>query len=89
MENKRKASTRSTSMGDFIPSQQKRPRGGDWNEDSPSQFEEELAFLDEVEAEVALEMKEAQLSSDAIPLGELQSCKLREDFLRQNKVTEQ
>lgn len=67
MENKRKVSARS--IGDFTPSQQKRPRGGDWDEDGPSQFEEELAFLDEVEAEVALEMKEAQLSSDAIPLG--------------------
>ncbi|XP_063157019.1 DNA polymerase delta catalytic subunit isoform X1 [Candoia aspera] len=71
MENKRKASMRSTSMGDLTPSQQKRPRAGDWDEDGPSQFEEELAFLDEVEAEVALEMKEAQLSSDAIPLGNL------------------
>lgn len=69
MENKRKISVKSISIGDFTPSQQKRPRGGDWDEDGPSQFEEELAFLDEVEAEVALEMKEAQLSSDAIPLG--------------------
>ncbi|KAH0626687.1 hypothetical protein JD844_001794 [Phrynosoma platyrhinos] len=71
MENKRKASTGGSGKGDPTLSQQKRPRGGDWEEDGPSQFEEELAFLDEVESEMALEAKEAQLVPDAIPLGNL------------------
>uniref|UniRef100_A0A8D2IPF1 DNA polymerase n=1 Tax=Varanus komodoensis TaxID=61221 RepID=A0A8D2IPF1_VARKO len=63
MENKRKASVGGSDMGEPTLSQRKRSRGGDWEDDGPSQFEEELAYLDEVEAE-ALEMKEAQLSHD-------------------------
>ncbi|KAF7239738.1 DNA polymerase delta catalytic subunit [Varanus komodoensis] len=70
MENKRKASVGGSDMGEPTLSQRKRSRGGDWEDDGPSQFEEELAYLDEVEAE-ALEMKEAQLSHDAIPFSNL------------------
>ncbi|XP_061445561.1 DNA polymerase delta catalytic subunit isoform X1 [Rhineura floridana] len=70
MENKRKTSLGGPGVGDPTLSQRKRLRG-DWEEDGPSQFEEELAFLDEVETEMALEVKEAQLTPDAIPLGNL------------------
>ncbi|XP_060111444.1 DNA polymerase delta catalytic subunit [Heteronotia binoei] len=71
MENKRKASLGGSSVGEPTLSQRKRPRGGDWEEDGPSQFEEELAFLDEVEAEMALEVKEAQEVTDGISLDNL------------------
>uniref|UniRef100_A0ABM5GSA5 DNA polymerase n=2 Tax=Pogona vitticeps TaxID=103695 RepID=A0ABM5GSA5_9SAUR len=71
MENKRKLSTGASGTREPTLSQRKKPRGEDWEEDGPSQFEEELAFLDEVEAEMALEAKEAQLAPDAIPLGNL------------------
>lgn len=76
MESKRKASMGSSGMGDPPPSQRKRQRGGDWEEDGPSQFEEELAFFDEMEAEMAQEMKEAQLVSNVIPIGELNGDQL-------------
>lgn len=75
MENKRKASLGASGVGEPPLSQRKRPRGADWEEDGPSQFEEELAFLDEVEAEIALEVKEAQGTSDDIPLGEMRGVK--------------
>uniref|UniRef100_A0ACB8EUY7 Uncharacterized protein n=1 Tax=Sphaerodactylus townsendi TaxID=933632 RepID=A0ACB8EUY7_9SAUR len=71
MESKRKASAGGSGGGEPTPSQRKKPRGGDWEDDGPSQFEEELAFLDEMEAEMALEAKEAQGTSDAVPLGNL------------------
>lgn len=70
MENKRKSSLGGSGVGEPALSQRKKQRGGDWDEDGPSQFEEELAFLDEMESEIALEVKEVQLESDDIPLGE-------------------
>lgn len=71
MENKRKSSLGGSGVGEPALSQRKKQRGGDWDEDGPSQFEEELAFLDEMESEIALEVKEVQLESDDIPLGNL------------------
>uniref|UniRef100_A0A8C3FF54 DNA polymerase delta catalytic subunit n=1 Tax=Chrysemys picta bellii TaxID=8478 RepID=A0A8C3FF54_CHRPI len=69
MESKRKAPVVGAGGGD--PAPRKRPKGGDWEDDGPSLFEEELALLDEVEAEMALEMKESQPAPDAVPLGRL------------------
>lgn len=60
-------------------SQGKRSRG-DWDDDGPSQFEEELAFLDEVEAEM-MEM-DAQASSDVLPIGKLVSMPMNPKWLR-------
>ncbi|XP_060705472.1 DNA polymerase delta catalytic subunit isoform X2 [Hemiscyllium ocellatum] len=55
--------------------QAKRLRG-DWDDDGPSQFEEELAYLDEVEAEMAMDAKEMQTSHDMVPIGNLFSSKV-------------
>ncbi|XP_072444842.1 DNA polymerase delta catalytic subunit isoform X2 [Chiloscyllium punctatum] len=55
--------------------QAKRLRG-DWDDDGPSQFEEELAYLDEVEAEMAVDAKEMQTSHDMVPIGNLFSSKV-------------
>ncbi|KAJ6654838.1 hypothetical protein lerEdw1_006527 [Lerista edwardsae] len=71
MESKRKPSLGGSGVDEPTLSQRKRQRGGDWDEDGPSQFEEELAFLDEMEAEIAQEVKEGQLEPDDIPLGNL------------------
>lgn len=90
MENKRKASQGGSGVSEPTPSQRKRPRGGDWEEDGPSQFEEELAFLDEVEAEMALEAKEAQEASDDVPLGEIDRCQIGKGLgmtLQSSKLT--
>uniref|UniRef100_A0A4W3ICB1 DNA polymerase n=1 Tax=Callorhinchus milii TaxID=7868 RepID=A0A4W3ICB1_CALMI len=57
------------------PSQAKRSRA-DPEDEGPSHFEEELAYLDEVEAEMALEAKESQMSHDVIPVGKLFSQKV-------------
>ncbi|XP_074793541.1 DNA polymerase delta catalytic subunit [Natator depressus] len=71
MEFKRKAPGVGAGGGDPAPAPRKRPKGGDWEDDGPSHFEEELAMLDEVEAEIALEMKESQPAPDTVPLGSL------------------
>ncbi|CAM2110072.1 unnamed protein product [Caretta caretta] len=71
MEFKRKAPGVGAGGGDPAPAPRKRPKGGDWEDDGPSHFEEELALLDEVEAEIALEMKESQPAPDTVPLGSL------------------
>ncbi|XP_050784128.1 DNA polymerase delta catalytic subunit isoform X3 [Gopherus flavomarginatus] len=71
MESKRKAPVVGAGGGDPAPAPRKRPKGGDWEVDGPSHFEEELALLDEVEAEMALEMKESQPAPDTVPLGSL------------------
>ncbi|GCB59989.1 hypothetical protein scyTo_0014091 [Scyliorhinus torazame] len=49
---------------------------GDWDDEGPSQFEEELAYLDEVEAEMAMDAKEMQVSHDVVPVGNLFSSKV-------------
>uniref|UniRef100_A0A8C8VJK1 DNA polymerase n=1 Tax=Pelusios castaneus TaxID=367368 RepID=A0A8C8VJK1_9SAUR len=82
MESKRKGSIGVTSGGDPSAAPRKRPRGGDWEDDGPSNFEEELALLDEVEAERALEMKELQAASDSVPLGSLFSSVLNPKWQR-------
>lgn len=56
------------SAGGFPASQTKKKKS-DWDDDGPSQFEEELAFLDEVEADMALEMNEARSDADMLPVG--------------------
>ncbi|XP_048473423.1 DNA polymerase delta catalytic subunit [Rhincodon typus] len=61
--------------GDGNRPQAKRLRG-DWDDDGPSQFEEELAYLDEVEAEMAMDAKEQQASHDVVPIGNLFSSKV-------------
>uniref|UniRef100_A0A8C0J1D2 DNA polymerase delta catalytic subunit n=1 Tax=Chelonoidis abingdonii TaxID=106734 RepID=A0A8C0J1D2_CHEAB len=71
MESKRKAPVVGADEGDPAPAPWKRPKGGDWEVDGPSHFEEELALLDEVEAEMALEMKESQPAPDTVLLGSL------------------
>ncbi|XP_074872197.1 DNA polymerase delta catalytic subunit isoform X1 [Carettochelys insculpta] len=69
MESKRKVPSGEAGGGD--PAPHKRSRGRDWEDDGPSHFEEELALLHEVEAEMALEMRESQLAADMVPLGSL------------------
>uniref|UniRef100_H3B666 DNA polymerase n=1 Tax=Latimeria chalumnae TaxID=7897 RepID=H3B666_LATCH len=55
---------RRNAFGGALPSSQaKRPRGGDWDEDGPSQFEEELAYLDDIESEMMMQMEEEKGSS--------------------------
>ncbi|XP_039365886.1 DNA polymerase delta catalytic subunit isoform X2 [Mauremys reevesii] len=71
MESKRKVPVVGAGEGDPAPAPRKRPKGADWEDDGPSHFEEELALLDEVEAEMALEMKESQPAPDTVPLGSL------------------
>lgn len=53
--------------GDSGP-QSKRPRALQ-EDDVPSQFEEELAYLDEVEAEMTMDAKEVQPAHDSVPIG--------------------
>ncbi|XP_044137559.1 DNA polymerase delta catalytic subunit [Bufo gargarizans] len=54
-------------------SSQAKKKKTDWDDDGPSQFEEELAFLDEVEADMAMEMSEAYCAADVLPVDELTS----------------
>ncbi|XP_040289566.1 DNA polymerase delta catalytic subunit [Bufo bufo] len=56
--------------GGFSSSQAKKKKT-DWDDEGPSQFEEELAFLDEVEADMAMEMTEAYCAADVLPVDEL------------------
>lgn len=68
------------SAGGFPTSQIKKKKS-DWDDDGPSQFEEELAFLDEVEADMALEMNEAHSDADMLPVVKL-SDKISPKWLR-------
>lgn len=68
MEAKRKVSP--AGPGPEDPSQWKRPRGGDWEDENPSQFEEALAYLDEVESEMTLEMESSSQLLDVMAIGE-------------------
>ncbi|XP_077313237.1 DNA polymerase delta catalytic subunit [Lithobates pipiens] len=68
------------SAGGFPASQIKKKKS-DWDDDGPSQFEEELAFLDEVEADMALEMNEAHSDADMLPVVKL-SDKISPKWLR-------
>lgn len=43
----------------------------------PSQFEEELAYLDEVEAEMTMDAKEVQPAHDSVPIGNLFSSDVK------------
>ncbi|MEE6482709.1 hypothetical protein FKM82_013321 [Ascaphus truei] len=70
MDNKRKKALGGS--GGLSASQTKKMRG-DWDDDAPSQFEEELAFLDEVEADMATEMCEEQPTGEVLPIGKLLS----------------
>ncbi|XP_030053826.1 DNA polymerase delta catalytic subunit isoform X1 [Microcaecilia unicolor] len=72
--------------GGPLASQVKRPRG-DWDDDDgPSQFEEELAFLDEVEAEMAMEL-EVQPAQEALPVRKLFSPALNPKWPRPTPPT--
>ncbi|KAM5131970.1 DNA polymerase delta catalytic subunit [Mantella aurantiaca] len=64
-----------------LPSSQNKKKKSDWDDDGPSQFEEELAFLDEVEADMALEMSEANSNADVLPVVKL-SDKISPKWLR-------
>ncbi|KAG9481511.1 hypothetical protein GDO78_010637 [Eleutherodactylus coqui] len=52
-----------------LSSSQTKKKKTDWDDDGPSQFEEELAFLEEVEADIAMEMSDA--AADALPVDKL------------------
>ncbi|XP_069461450.1 DNA polymerase delta catalytic subunit isoform X2 [Ambystoma mexicanum] len=65
-------------VGTPTASQGKRLRG-DWDDDGPSQFEEELAFLDEVEAEMEMD---SQPASDVLPISKLVSMPMNPKWLR-------
>ncbi|KAE8594078.1 hypothetical protein XENTR_v10019439 [Xenopus tropicalis] len=65
-----------------LPASQTKKLRGDWDDDAPSQFEEELAFMDEVEAEMAMELSEGQLSADILPVGKLISDNIPPKWLR-------
>ncbi|KAM4704499.1 DNA polymerase delta catalytic subunit [Rhinophrynus dorsalis] len=77
MDFKRK---KGTSAG--LPSSQPKKLRGDWDEDGPSQFEEELAYLDEVEADMAIEMSDGQIGADVLPVGKLISDNIQPKWLR-------
>ncbi|KAG8430271.1 hypothetical protein GDO86_018107 [Hymenochirus boettgeri] len=77
MDFKRK---KGTSAG--LPASQTKKMRGDWDEDAPSQFEEELAYLDEVEADMAMELSEGQSDADAMPIGKLISDNTPPKWLR-------
>ncbi|XP_029440886.1 DNA polymerase delta catalytic subunit [Rhinatrema bivittatum] len=53
------------------PAPQAKQSQGDWDDDGPSHFEEELAFLDELESEMATERKAAQSAQEIPPVGKL------------------
>ncbi|KAM4014758.1 LOW QUALITY PROTEIN: DNA polymerase delta catalytic subunit [Anomaloglossus baeobatrachus] len=76
MDNKRK---KAAPTGGFSSSQTKKKKA-DWDEDQPSQFEEELAYLDEVEADMAMEMSDA-CSTDVLPVDK-PSAKISPKWLR-------
>ncbi|XP_053307768.1 DNA polymerase delta catalytic subunit [Spea bombifrons] len=67
--------------GPTTSSQSKRKRG-DWDDVGPSQFEEELAFLDEVEADMAMELSEEMPVADVLPVGKLISGNINPKWLR-------
>ncbi|KAM9299230.1 DNA polymerase delta catalytic subunit [Gastrophryne carolinensis] len=54
--------------GGGFPSSQSKKKKSDWDDDGPSQFEEELAYLDEVEADMDIEMNEAYSAADVLPV---------------------
>ncbi|CAH2318907.1 DNA polymerase delta catalytic subunit [Pelobates cultripes] len=54
-----------------LSSSQSKKKRGDGDDDGPSQFEEELAFLQEVEADMAMEFGEEQHNADVLPVGKL------------------
>ncbi|XP_043915313.1 DNA polymerase delta catalytic subunit [Protopterus annectens] len=66
-------SKRKRQFGGALPQSQSKKQNSDWDDDGPSQFEEELAFLDEVEAEMAVENRESQIPSEILPIGSLTS----------------
>ncbi|XP_059584205.1 DNA polymerase delta catalytic subunit isoform X1 [Alligator mississippiensis] len=80
MEAKRKVSP--AGPGPEDPSQWKRPRGGDWEDENPSQFEEALAYLDEVESEMTLEMESSSQLLDVMAIGSLFSSVLNPKWQR-------
>ncbi|XP_069804107.1 DNA polymerase delta catalytic subunit [Dendropsophus ebraccatus] len=67
MDFKRK---KATPAGGFSSSQTKKMKA-DWDEDGPSQFEEELAFLDEVEADMAMDMTDSYSAAGVLPVDKL------------------
>ncbi|KAM4651111.1 DNA polymerase delta catalytic subunit [Discoglossus pictus] len=77
MDHKRK---KGASAG--LPASQTKKLRGDWDDDGPSQFEEELAFLDEVEADMAIEMNDERVTTDVLPIAKLISEKIPPKWLR-------
>ncbi|XP_073427077.1 DNA polymerase delta catalytic subunit [Dendrobates tinctorius] len=77
MDNKRK---KGAPAGGFSSSQTKKKKT-DWDEDQPSQFEEELAYLDEIEADMAMDMSDVCSTADSLPVDKL-SDKFSAKWLR-------
>ncbi|XP_053546791.1 DNA polymerase delta catalytic subunit [Bombina bombina] len=75
-------SKRKKGVSSGVSASQTKKLRGDWDEDGPSQFEEELAFLDEVEADMAMELNEGQVTADILPIGKLISEKIPAKWLR-------
>ncbi|KAM8927098.1 DNA polymerase delta catalytic subunit [Pelodytes ibericus] len=65
-----------------LSASQTKKKKRDWDDDGPSQFEEELAFLDEVEADMAMELNEELPTADVLPVSKLISENINPKWLR-------